>query len=109
MSGLAVLIDRLDAAVREAVRTGRIGVPRSLRLHVGGASDGLPPYERLLALGDAIFQCPRAREAQTAGAALCVWEQGQVATVSSAPAVRQLVVLAVLGSEGAIHLTEQSP
>lgn len=109
MSELAALLHRLEAAVGKAVASGEIGIVRSLRLHVGGPGNALPDPGELLSLGDAIFGCLRAREMQSGSARLCVWEGGQVATISSAPAPRIVVVLAVLGSGGALHLREQSP
>jgi hypothetical protein len=109
VSNLSGLLDRLGFAVVQAVRSGEVGIVRSLRLHVGGPDDDLPTPGRLLALGDAIFANPRAREAEAGGARLCVWEVGQIATVSSAPAPRAVVVLTVLGSEGALHFRDQSP
>ena len=109
MRSVAGLLDRLGSAVVQAVTSGEVGIVRSLRLHVGGPDGDLPAPGRLLALGDAIFANPRAREAEVGGARLCVWEQGQIATVSSAPAPRPIVVLTVLGSEGALHFRDQSP
>ena len=109
MSELAALLHRLDAAIGKAVVSGKIGIARSLRLHIGGPGTGLPDPGELLPLGDAIFGCPRAREVRSGSARLCVWEGGQVATISSAPAPRIIVVLAVFGSGGALHLCEQSP
>lgn len=109
MSDLAYLLACLDTAVCKAVRAGEIGTARSLRLHVGGPGDDLPERGQLLRLGDAIFACPRVREAQSGRATLCLWQGGQVATVSSAPAPRTTIVLTLLGSEGALHLCKQSP
>ena len=108
MSDPAGLLGRLDAAVVQAVTSGEVGIARSLRFHVGGPAGDLPTPAHLLALGDAIFGCPRLREAQSGSALLCVWEGGQVATVSSSPAPRLVVVLTVLGSGGALHLSEQA-
>ncbi len=109
MSGLAALLGRLDAVLVAAVTDGEVGVVRSLRLHVGGLAGDLPEPARLLALGDRLFACPRVREAELGSARLCVWEGGQVATVSASPAPRTVVVLTVLGSGGALHLCERSP
>ena len=108
MTALADLLDRLDAAIATAVRSGEVGDARSLRLHVGGAGADLPTADRLLALGDAIFGCPRVREARSGSTVLCVWAHGQMATVSASPAPRMVVVLTVLGSGGALHLCEQA-
>lgn len=109
MTNLADFLGRLDAAIGKAVTSGQVGTARSLRLHVSGPGRDLPGPGQLLPLGDAIFGCPRVREAQSGDAMLCVWEGGQVATVSSAPALRTVVVLTVLGSAGALHLCEQLP
>lgn len=109
MSDLAYLLARLDTAVCKAVRVGEVGIARSLRLHVGGPGDDLPEQDQLLRLGDAVFACPRIREAQSGRATICLWQGGQVATVSSALAPRLTIVLTLLGSEGALHLCEQSP
>lgn len=109
MSELAALLERLEVAIGAAVRSGDIGTPRSLRLHVGGPADDLPSSAELLGIGDGLFGGARIREAQTEGATLCVWQGGQVATISRAPAPLLVVVLAVLGSSGALHLSEQQP
>lgn len=109
MSDLAYLLARLDTAVCKAVRAGEVGTARSLRLHVGGPDDDLPEQSQLLRLGDAVFACPRIRAAQSGRVTLCLWQGGQVATVSSAPAPHATIVLTLLGSEGALHLCEQSP
>jgi hypothetical protein len=107
VSDLADLLGRLDTAVAQAVTSGEVGTARSLRFHVGGPTGDLPSPEHLLALGDALFDCPRLRQAESGSALLCVWEGGQVATVSSSPAPRLVVILTLLGSGGALHLSEQ--
>jgi hypothetical protein len=109
VSAVAGLFDRLEAALTAAVAAGEVGVARSLRLHVGGVAAGLPTPDRLLALGDRLFACPRQREMRAGDAVLCVWAEGQVATLSVAPAPRPVVVLTLLGSAGALHLREPGP
>lgn len=109
MSGLAALIGRLDAVLVAAVTDGEVGVVRSLRLHVGGLAGDLPEPARLLALGDRLFACPRVREAESGSARLCVWEGGQVATVSAPPEPSTVRTTTVRGAGGALHLCERSP
>ncbi|RYE09637.1 MAG: hypothetical protein EOP22_08215 [Hyphomicrobiales bacterium] len=106
MTQPAGLLDRLDAALVRATTAGEIGVPRSLRLHLGCPDEELPSLEQLLALGDTIFGCPRLRVSQSGNALLCLWEQGQVATVSIASSPGLVLILTVLGTGGALHLTE---
>lgn len=103
MSATAGLLTRLEGAVMRATAAGEIGTARSIRLHVGAPPDELPDAERLLGLCDAVFACRRARLEQVGGAFLCVWEQGQIATMGYAPSPLPIVVLTVLGSKGALH------
>ena len=105
----ARLLAQLEAAVEQVVAANEIGVARSLRMHVGGPAFEPATTDRLLALGDRLFACPRVRWAQSGGATICLWEHGQIATVSAAPALRDVMVVTVLGSGGALHLREQAP
>lgn len=106
MSPAAGLLARLESAVMQAMAAGEIGTARSIRLHVGAPPGELPDAERLLGLGDAIFTCRRARLEQSSGALLCVWERGQIATIGYAPSPLPIVVLTVLGSNGALHFQQ---
>jgi hypothetical protein len=106
MSAAAGLFARLEDAIRRAVAAGEIGTARSLRLHVGAPADELPDAETLLGLGDALFMCGRTRLEQSSGAVLCVWEHGQVATMGYAPSTLPIVVLTVVGSDGALHFQQ---
>lgn len=111
MTSSAALFDRLERAVRRAVAADEIGAARSLRLHVGAPIAELPPMDALLSLGDAIFACGRTRLERAGGTpsgntVLCVWENGQVATISAFPSMRPLVVMTVLGSAGALHFQQ---
>lgn len=107
MSDAADLLARLELAVRQAVAAGEIGAAKSIRLHVGAPATGDDPIDALLALGDAIFGCGRSRverlERADTHAVLCEWEQGQVGTITSAFSDPPLIVLTVLGQDGALH------
>jgi hypothetical protein len=106
VSYAAALLARLDQAVRHAVSADEIGAVRSIRLHVGAPADDLPNIETMIALGDALFHCRRSRIQRSPHALLCVWEQGQIATISCAPSQRVLIVLTALGSTGALHFRQ---
>jgi len=106
MTPVAALMAELGRTVQAAVNDGRIGTPRSLRLHVGDAA-GSVDVDTLLSLADTLFHCERARlierGAGNSRAALCVWTGGQVATISTAPSAGPVVLLTVLGNAGALH------
>jgi len=110
VSDTADLLARLDAAVRQAVAAGEIGTAKSIRLHVGASRP--PPVEPLLALGDAIFGCSPGRlermSNDKSASWLCVWEQGQIATVTIAPCHPPFVLLTVLGANGALHFQQRA-
>ena len=110
MSGAASLLFRLDRAVRQAVAAGEVGTARSIRLHVGAPVTQQPDIEAMLALGDAIFACGRLRMEMLDGngcrSALCVWEHGQIGTITAAVCEPPLMVLTVLGQRGALHFQQ---
>lgn len=110
MSGAASLLSRLDHAVRQAVAAGEISVAKSIRLHVGAPATRQPDIDALLALGDAIFACRQLRletlDGEGGRAVLCVWEEGQIGTITCAVCEPPLVVLTVLGQGGALHFQQ---
>jgi hypothetical protein len=109
---VAGLVARLQNAARQAVADGEIGTARSIRFHVG-ASGGAPALDDLLEFGDVIFGGARDRVERTGdehtGAALCVWERGQVATMTTADCDPPVVLLTVLCAKGALHFEERGP
>jgi hypothetical protein len=111
LSGALPLLGRLDRAVRQSVASGEIGAAKSMRLHIGAPVAQLPDIEALLALGDVLFASTRHRIERLDGEktqnVLCVWSEGQMATISLAPAMPPLIVLTVLGQRGALHFEDR--